>query len=379
MANNLRPSQSHNQAEHPQRHTNNINIISNNSPQHPYDPSSLTYNHANRYPNAFITNGHNINNSNINYLMNSNSNNNNNNNSNINFNSTTQLTQAPIQQLNQTSYQSSQNRLSNPNGSYSPTFPHPSYQQHQQQPGQQPPPSYSYPPQSSSMTSATSANGTHDTEEEEDEEEEEEEKEEPLGLKARLKKWFFFPCTLSGKLMISIIGIEALLVIIIQVIIAVLYFQSLVSKALPPAESGPNAGVSVPPYQDWRNQSRSIPAYMIVFIFAQLFQLVFAWDAVRAQNTIELIGIVIFNLCCFAYSIFEISQTKNSLHMAAKEGFFVPEEKAMELQSKINPGLIVAICVIGLTQILITWLAYRLFKEFGWTIYKKIGADPTIR
>ncbi|ORZ07787.1 hypothetical protein BCR41DRAFT_284613, partial [Lobosporangium transversale] len=125
--------------------------------------------------------------------------------------------------------------------------------------------------------------------------------------------------------------------------------------------------------------SRSIPAYMIVFIFAQLFQLVFAWDAVRAQNTIELIGIVIFNLCCFAYSIFEISQTKNSLHMAAKEGFFVPEEKAMELQSKINPGLIVAICVIGLTQILITWLAYRLFKEFGWTIYKKIGADPTIR
>ncbi|KAI7831612.1 hypothetical protein BC939DRAFT_144588 [Gamsiella multidivaricata] len=100
---------------------------------------------------------------------------------------------------------------------------------------------------------------------------------------------------------------------------------------------------------------------------------------VRAQNTIELIGIVIFNLCCFAYSIFEISQIRNSLWDSGNEGFFVPQDKAQKLQDSIQPFLIIVVCIIGITQFLVTWLAYRLFQEFGWKIYKKIGADPNTK
>ncbi|KAG0295602.1 hypothetical protein BGZ98_001326, partial [Dissophora globulifera] len=198
-------------------------------------------------------------------------------------------------------------------------------------------------------------------------------------VSTRITRLFRFPSSAYGKAMMLTIGFEALLVIILQAIIVSLYFQSLLTTWMPPATDGPNAGVSIPPYLDSRNQSRSIPAYLIVFVFAQLFQLVFAWDAVRAQNTIEVIGIVIFNLCCFAYSIFEISQIQKTLWDAGENGFFTSTDSAMDLNSAVKPFLITVVCIIGVTQCLVTWLAYRLFQEFGWKIYKKIGADPNMK
>ncbi|KAF9932324.1 hypothetical protein FBU30_008431 [Linnemannia zychae] len=234
-----------------------------------------------------------------------------------------------------------------------------------------PPGYFSYPPQpqhaDSSLTTSSSPDSQDDG-----------------TFRSRIRRLYNFPCSAYGKGLIAVIGIEALLVIIMQVVIVVLYFQSLVDDPLPAPTTEPNKGILLPPYLDTRNESRSIPAYLIVFVFAQLFQLVFAWDAVRAQNTIELIGIVMFNLCCFVYSIFEISQIRNSLVNAGDNLFFGPDEElskkaALDLNASLQPFLIVVVCVIGITQCLVTWLAYRLFQEFGWKIYKKIGADPNIK
>ncbi|KAG0039784.1 hypothetical protein BGZ82_006806 [Podila clonocystis] len=216
-----------------------------------------------------------------------------------------------------------------------------------------PPNYYSYPPQPS-----TDDDDGHTTD---------------AGLKSRLHRLFNFPCSTYGKSMILVIGIEALLVIIMQSVIVAMYFNHLTQDQITPG---------MPAYLDTKNQSRSIPAYMLVFVFAQLFQLVLTWDAVRAQNTIEIIGIVAFNLCCFAYSIFEISQIRSSLFPSATESlqyeFFAPG-RAQDLLDSIKPFLIVVVVVIGVTQCLVTWLAYQLFQEFGWKIYKKIGADPNMK
>ncbi|KAG0273005.1 hypothetical protein BGZ96_005072, partial [Linnemannia gamsii] len=239
--------------------------------------------------------------------------------------------------------------------------------------GEPKPPGYfSYPPQplhaDSSLTTSSSPDSHDDG-----------------SLKSRIHRLFNFPCSVYGKGLIGVIGVEALLVIIMQVVIVVLYFDSLVDDSLLPPTDGPNANIPLPPYLDIRNESRAIPAYLIVFVFAQLFQLVFAWDAVRAQNTIELIGIVLFNFCCFVYSIFEISQIKKSLAKSGDVGFFdsqpgkTSKQVAMNLNESLQPFLIVVICVLAITQCLVTWLAYRLFQEFGWKIYKKIGADPNIK
>ncbi|KAF9215367.1 hypothetical protein BGZ59_001547 [Podila verticillata] len=201
-------------------------------------------------------------------------------------------------------------------------------------------------------------------------------------LKTRIRKLFNFPCSVYGKSLMLSIGFEALLVIIMQSVIVVLYFRSLRDTPLFPASGNPLD--ALPPYLDPRNQSRSIPAYMIVFVFAQLFQLALAWDAIRAQNTIEIISIVAFNLCCFAYSIFEISQIQSSLCLVNSDSGsctfdFIVADKSQELLTSLTPFLIVIIAVIGLTQCAVTWLSYQLFQEFGWKIYKKIGADPNMK
>ncbi|KAF9960790.1 hypothetical protein BGZ72_005955 [Mortierella alpina] len=216
-----------------------------------------------------------------------------------------------------------------------------------------PPNYYAYPPQPNA--SSTSLDQTEDN-----------------SFKAQFTKLFRFPCSTYGKALMLVIALEALLVIIIQTVIVVKYFDALRDTPIIDDSSDPQ-----PPHLDKNNMSRSIPAYLIVFVFAQLFQLVLAWDAVRAQNTIEIIGIVIFNTCCFAYAIFEISQNNRSLKESAK--FFVPAGSALELINELLPFLIVVIVVIGVTQCIVTWLAYQLFQEFGWKIYKKIGADPNMK
>ncbi|KAG0372931.1 hypothetical protein BGX24_012390 [Mortierella sp. AD032] len=195
-------------------------------------------------------------------------------------------------------------------------------------------------------------------------------------LKTSFTNLFRFPCSTNGKALMLIIGIEALLVAILQARIVVMYFQALRDTPIEPAHDNPIQEPS-PPYLDLGNQSRAIPAYLIVFVFAQLFQLVLAWDAVRGQNTIEMIGIVLFNFCCFAYSIFEITQTKDSLKESIV--YFVPEGSAELLSTSLVPYLAAVVVVIGLTQCAVTWLAYQLFQEFGWKIYKKIGADPRMK
>ncbi|KAF9909053.1 hypothetical protein EC991_009114 [Linnemannia zychae] len=195
-------------------------------------------------------------------------------------------------------------------------------------------------------------------------------------LKTSITKLFRFPCSFNGKALMLVIGMEALLVAILQACIVVKYFQALRDTPIEPSYKNPVQEPS-PPYLDLDNQSRAIPAYLIVFVFAQLFQLLLAWDAVRGQNTIEMIGIVLFNFCCFAYSIFEITQTKKSLNNSVK--YFVPEGRAEKLNQDLVPYLAAVVVVIGLTQCAVTWLAYQLFQEFGWKIYKKIGADPRMK
>ncbi|KAF9575323.1 hypothetical protein BGW38_008239, partial [Lunasporangiospora selenospora] len=90
----------------------------------------------------------------------------------------------------------------------------------------------------------------------------------------KLQGLYKFPCSNFGKGMLLVTALEALLVIIMQVVIVVKYFQNLA-----PRRMGIDTADSLPPYLDPENLSRSIPAYMIVFVFALLFQFVFSFDA----------------------------------------------------------------------------------------------------
>lgn len=110
---------------------------------------------------------------------------------------------------------------------------------------------------------------------------------------------------------------------------------------------------------------RTIPTYLSLFIFAELYQLVLACNAIRAENTIQTVGIVFFNMAMLVYSALQYSQIQDT---ARKLGVHAAYEACK--------GVIIAIpCVIAAGILVLMVLTYKIHQDFGWSIYKQVGAD----
>lgn len=149
--------------------------------------------------------------------------------------------------------------------------------------------------------------------------------------------------------------IEAIIVIALESIVFELYFNSSFSKV---------------------GLGKGIPIYLIIFVFSQVFQIILAYDAVRAQNTIQIIGFVLFNICCLVYAVFQLTQIKSSI---CSDQPCNDDGVGTTLLGHISPFLISVAVVLGACDIIYVYLGARLYQEFGWKIYKKIGADPKMR
>lgn len=83
-----------------------------------------------------------------------------------------------------------------------------------------------------------------------------------------------------------------------------------------------------------------------------------------------------FELGMSAYSIIQYHQT-TTLFSDASDSSIVSF-----LGDSLNAGVwaeITQICIMLLSSIVFIFLAYKLYLEFGWQIYKKIGADLAMR
>ncbi|KAL1922762.1 uncharacterized protein VTP21DRAFT_9138 [Calcarisporiella thermophila] len=160
---------------------------------------------------------------------------------------------------------------------------------------------------------------------------------------ARLKE--LIPTTFYAKLTLGVVLCEALIVIILE---------SLISND----------------YHGIKNKteglSKGIPVYLIIFVFSQVFNAILILDALIQQNTIQIIGFAISNLCLFFFAVIQFNQIRDTL--GDLEGF-----------EPIRLKLIGVTVVTSLTECVYCYLGFMLYKEFGWSIYKKIGADPRMK
>ncbi|RKP24454.1 hypothetical protein SYNPS1DRAFT_29784 [Syncephalis pseudoplumigaleata] len=116
------------------------------------------------------------------------------------------------------------------------------------------------------------------------------------------------------------------------------------------------------------NKGQGLPVYFAIFLASQIFQVLLVGDAIRMQNTIQIIGFFGFNMCSFIYSCLQIIQIHDAIiaNNVESDADWWIICKAM---------LILVVIMIGICQIFYAWLSFRLYQEFGWKIYKKIGAD----
>jgi hypothetical protein len=121
-----------------------------------------------------------------------------------------------------------------------------------------------------------------------------------------------------------------------------------------------------PQNQDY-SYTRTIPTSLTLFIFGLLYQLVLSWDALRLKNTIQIIGLGLYNVGLMIYGAVQIQQIQTAVSNLGAPN--------TDVWDAIRPYLVTIPCVLAVTTLLLIGVAWKLYDEFGWTIYKHIGAD----
>lgn len=115
--------------------------------------------------------------------------------------------------------------------------------------------------------------------------------------------------------------------------------------------------------------TKTIPTFLTLYIFGMVYQLVLVWDALRLKNTIQVIGLCLLNVGLLIYAGVQWDQLNTATDML--QGTLSNQH----IWEDLTPYLIAIPCVLGLGTILMSVVAWRLYDEFAWTIYKHISAD----
>ncbi|WVQ66989.1 uncharacterized protein L199_005181 [Kwoniella botswanensis] len=127
---------------------------------------------------------------------------------------------------------------------------------------------------------------------------------------------------------------------------------------------------------------RTVPVYLAVFIMAQIFSLLYIFDALRARNIVQLIMHLFFNLCMLIYSILQIPQTKNALSNDNAPGACGSFERCTGPDSLFNllqKLMIVPPIIFGLCTIVFCVLIKFIHKVWGWSVFRLVGAQPELK
>lgn len=131
--------------------------------------------------------------------------------------------------------------------------------------------------------------------------------------------------------------------------------------------------------KDERATSRTVPAYLSLFIFGFIYQVLLAWDALRLKNTIQIIGLCLYNVGLLVEAAVQSDQISDAVHTLRTIPNVVDQGIPPGFWAEIHPFIIAVPCVIALGTVLLSLVAWKLYGEFAWSIYKHISADTKLR
>ncbi|KAF9356548.1 hypothetical protein BGX34_009869 [Mortierella sp. NVP85] len=119
---------------------------------------------------------------------------------------------------------------------------------------------------------------------------------------------------------------------------------------------------------------RPLQVYYSIFILAEVFAVGLLWDAAIHKNSLQLVAFTIFEWCMVSYSGLQIWQYDQLVKDIANANMHVDmgdSNTRVILFSQL--GVQVVAC-LG-----ISFLTWRLYSEFGWLVFQKLGADVSLR
>lgn len=116
--------------------------------------------------------------------------------------------------------------------------------------------------------------------------------------------------------------------------------------------------------------SKTIPTFLALYSFGFVYELVLVYDALRLKNTIQVIGLCICNIGLLIYGAVQVEQIKDAVSILHDNSAIDPS-----VWEQIKPFLIIIPCVVAMGSVLMMIVAWKLYDEFAWSIYKHISAD----
>lgn len=120
--------------------------------------------------------------------------------------------------------------------------------------------------------------------------------------------------------------------------------------------------------------NRTIPTYLALLILGFIYEIVLVFDALAAKNTIQVIGICMMNLAMMVYTAIQIDQIHEAFVYLNSQRLI-----RVDYWSDVHPYLIALPAITGLGTVALSFMAYKLYEEFAWTIYKQISADLRLK
>lgn len=122
---------------------------------------------------------------------------------------------------------------------------------------------------------------------------------------------------------------------------------------------------------DTQSERRTIPTFLALFIFCFLYEAVITWDALRAKNTIQVIGVCIANLAIMVYAAIQIDEIRIAVDHLHRFNAL----SNLNMWNEMRPFLVAIPCIFALGTVCMSLVAFKLYQVFAWDILKTIGAD----
>lgn len=126
--------------------------------------------------------------------------------------------------------------------------------------------------------------------------------------------------------------------------------------------------------EDRHNEIRTVPTYLAVFMFGYIYQLLLVYDALKQKNTIQVIGLVLYNAGILVYAGIQYDQIDDAVK-SLKAAHFIPDHFWID----VRPMLVALPVLMAVWTLIFAFIAWKLYDEFAWTIYKHISADVRMK
>ncbi|GAA5888054.1 hypothetical protein JCM6882_000264 [Rhodosporidiobolus microsporus] len=116
---------------------------------------------------------------------------------------------------------------------------------------------------------------------------------------------------------------------------------------------------------------QSVATYLSLFILAVIFEIAITLDAMQQKNIMTLVVLCFFQVALLVYSSVLPSQLADAINGSNAD---TPNVRRL---TRIYA--IVIPCVVGACTVAMSGMLWPLYGEFGWDVFKRIGADIAIR